>query len=99
MILPVPVAYRLEFRPGDPLYYSLEDFALEKHKQGSTIRGLYLKPQPGCPTQPDAYRTPKVFVPRKYSRGLNLSTMTPLYLGPVLHDPSMGVITYLSSKI
>lgn len=83
-----PVGYWVEYRPGDPCLYTVEEFGRETYSGGGEIRGLYLRPQPGCKQEPAAYRgrywhQAKHF---KHNAGLDAGAV-PLYFGPVLHDP------------
>lgn len=90
----LPVGYCLEFRPGDRCYYGLEDFARETHRSGAVIRGLYREPQPGCEQAPSAYRGRFWHEARHYAyNGRHDPGATPLYMGPVLHDPGAGICT------
>lgn len=83
-----PVGYRLEYRPGRPCFYSLDDFARETFAEGAEIRGLYTQPQSGCSDQPAAYRGRYWHEATHYEGNRYLDPeATPLYLGQVLHSP------------
>ena len=82
----VVVGYRLEWRPGDYVYYTLEDYAKETKTQSARVCGLYKNPQPGCSTDIEVYRgwcwqrPGKLLYP-------SLKGFVPLYLGPIVHEP------------
>ena len=84
-----PIGYWVEWRPGDALFYSPEDFAREKHAPSAEIRGLYTAPQPGCKLEPAAYRGRYWHQAKHYKHNSGIDPdAVPLYLGQVLHDPA-----------
>lgn len=83
-----PSGYWVEFKPGDPALYSPEAFALEKFRWGGQIRALYLRPQQGCSQEPAAYRGRFWHQAKHYAYNRKIDPgATPMYIGPVLHDP------------
>ena len=84
-----PVGYWLEYRPGDPVFYTLENFGRETFASGAEVRGLYTKPQPGCSAVPAAYRGRYWHQAKHYLHNGGMDPdAVPLYLGQVLHDPA-----------
>lgn len=91
MITEVPLGYLIEYRPGDPCIYNVEEFQKETYAYGGLIRGLYISPQPGCDSKPAAYRCLHFWTLAKYwKKEDELHPATPLYMGPVLHNPYAG---------
>jgi ADP-ribose pyrophosphatase YjhB (NUDIX family) len=82
----VLLGYRLEWRPGDYVYQTPENYAKEVGTESARVRGLYTTPQLDCPPEIEVYkgwcwqRPGKLLYP-------SLKGFTPLYLGPVLHEP------------
>lgn len=84
-----PVGYRLEWKPGDYVHESVEAFAQEICKESARIWGLFTTPQAGCDPAVAVYKG-RYWVQPKYVHGQSLDGFTPLYLGPVLHDPALS---------
>lgn len=78
------VGYRLEWRPGDYMYYTPEDFAKEINKESARIWTLHLVRQPGCPNEPAVYKGWCWSVKENH---LFTPDFTPIYLGPKIHEP------------
>lgn len=85
------LGYRLEWKAGEYCLYTPEDFAREVNTDTARIWGLFSEPQPGCSSEPAAYRG--VFWCEAKYRKANAymdPDAVPLYLGPVLHEPPMN---------
>jgi hypothetical protein len=87
-ILSEPIGYRIEFRSGRYVYYSLDDFARETQRDGGRIHSLHATPQPGCQQTPVAFRG-RYWCESKHRDGN--AYLDPdagaVFLGPELHDP------------
>lgn len=84
------MGYRLEFKPGDPCYYTPKDYATEQAAgyDGADTWGLFQVPQPGCQAEVEVYFG-WCWVRPKYASGKDLTDFTPLYRGPKLKDAPM----------
>ena len=82
----VIAAYRLEWKPADWVYTSPKGFEQTIMKDGARIWALYTMPQPGCPNCIELYSGPH-FIQPKHVYCKCLDGFTPLYLGPIIHDP------------
>lgn len=83
------VAYRMEYKHGDPCFYRPEDFviAMRAGYDSADAWPLYPQPQVGCSDEVDVYWG-KYFIQPKYSRGWDLKEYIPLYRGPqLIHKP------------
>lgn len=80
-----PVGYRLEFKPGDPCYYSPKSYkmAIEAGTANADTYGLFTEPQPDCSNEIEVYKG-WCWVQPKYVHGRDMSEFTPLYRGPLL---------------
>lgn len=78
-------AFRLEWKPGNYIFATVENYAIECGKEGARVWGLYKTPQPNCPQEIAVYRG-SYWVQPKYVFGKSLVGFTPLYLGVMLHD-------------
>jgi len=87
-----PVGFRLEWRPGDYCFYSLENFSRETQWEGACVCGLYSAPQAGCDPAVAVYRGRHWLQPRYAPSAGVPGGFTPLYLGPVLHEPDIDEI-------
>ena len=79
------VAFRLDFKPGDPCYYTPENLkvAVAAGYDGADIWGLFTEPQPNCCQKVEVYYG-RFWVQPKYAKGFDLTDFTPLYRGPIL---------------
>lgn len=84
----VAVGYRLEWKAGDYVFETAERFAKTVCKEGARIHGLFLHKQPGCDQDIAVYLGTHWIQP-KHLHGRNLDGFTPLYLGPLLHEPEL----------
>ena len=75
----------MEVKPGDYLFYSLADWERETYKDKSFAHSLHLEPQPDCPPEIMVYKG-RYWVRPKYVFERDMSSFTPLYLGPRLPD-------------
>ena len=82
------VGYRLEWKPGEYLHYSPEEYRKEVCKSGARVWGLFPRPQPGCPVGVAIYKG-GYWVQPKYLYGQSADGMTAMFLGPVLHEPQL----------
>lgn len=82
----VLIGYRLEWRPGDYVYQTPENYAKEVGTESARVRGLYTAPQSGCPAEIEVYKGWCWQIPGKLLYP-SLKGFVPLYLGPVIHEP------------
>ena len=87
--------YRLEWKPGEYVHMSPEYYAKEVCRDGARTWGLYAEPQPGCSAEVAVYRG-RYWIQPKYVYNTDLKDFTPLYLGPVLHEPPMDEAVLLA---
>ena len=81
--------YKLEWKPGDPCFYSVDMFELESYKDSAKIWALYAIPQPGCDQGVVVYKSSRRWTQPKYLHGRAPEEMgVPLYVGPLLFAPS-----------
>ncbi len=84
-ILNLPDGYRLEFRPGDPCYYSPSNYksAQDAGFDNADTWGLFKAPQHGCSPDVEVYLG-WCWKQPKYVYGSSLDGFIPLYRGPLL---------------
>lgn len=80
-----PLGYRLEWKPGEYIHESVEDFQREVCKESARIWSLHDSPQPGCPQEVAVYKG-QFWVQPKYLHKIDISGYRKLYLGPLLQD-------------
>ncbi len=86
-----PIGYRLDFKPGDPCYYTPEQYEIERQAgyDGADIWGLFPEPQPFCPPCVEVYKGWCWVPPRYVSSVRDLSGFTPLYRGQLIQRAPM----------
>lgn len=84
-----PVAYRLEWKPGDYSFYTPDEYAKEILKDGARVCGVFESQQPGCKAEPVVFRGWCWVMPKHAKGGICPEGFTPLYLGPVINEPAM----------
>lgn len=84
------VGYRLEWKPGEYLHYSPEDYRKEVCKSSARVWGLFREPQAGCSSDVAVYKG-GYWVQPKYLHGRKTDDLTAMFLGPVLHEPNIAV--------
>ncbi len=86
-----PKYYRFEWKPGDYVYFTPDEYKVAVSKESARIQALYLEPIYGCLAEVEGYLAPEGMTPRftaaRYVYKKDISQHTPLYLGPVLHEP------------
>lgn len=85
----LPLAYMLEFAPGEPMFYEPRDYEGEDHRDGARVRGLFAQAQPGESADPIVFYSARWgWVHRKDAiNGRCPTGFRPLFEGPVLHEP------------
>lgn len=81
------VAYRLEWKPGDYCFLTPENYARELCKNSARTWGLYTEPQSKCPDTAVVYKG-SYWIEPKYIKNRCLDEFKPLYMGPLLYEPS-----------
>ena len=91
-----PEGYRLDFKPGDPCFYTPKEYASEQAsgRDGAQTRGLFRVPQPGCPDCIEVYRG-WCWVQPRYARSRVMFGFVPLYRGPLPKDGSVDGVVFL----
>lgn len=87
------LGYRLEWRPGDYVFETPENFAKECCRDSARIWGLYTEHQPECSDAITVYLGSHWIQP-KYVYGKCLDGFRPLYLGPLLYEPAIDEYTF-----
>lgn len=82
-----PIAYRLEWKPGDYCYYLPAEYEREVNRGSARIRGLYRSPRPGYEQSPDVYHGTHFVRPNALRGGIVPAGFRPLYLGHIIHEP------------
>ena len=77
--------YRLDFKPGDPCYYSVDDYnnALLSGYANADVYPLHNSPQQGCSQQVEVYKGEYWIQPR-YVYTKDISGYMPLYRGALV---------------
>ena len=75
--------YRVEWRPGDPCYYSPSDFAKEIHTDTAIVYELHIEPLGDVEVYKSWY-----WIRPKYLYGRSTEGMTPMYRGRCINKPS-----------
>src|ERR1700737_2080529 len=86
-----PVAYRLEWKPGDYCYYTVDMYEHETYRDGARVHGLFLKPQPDCPADINVYKGQYFVQAKYYGNAERNDDFVPLYLGPMIHEPLIDI--------
>jgi hypothetical protein len=87
--LQMPVAYRLEYKPGDYCFSLAGDLFKWKYWKGARIHSLFTSPQNKCPDKVAVYKG-KFWVEPKYSTPTLIAGAIPLYLGPMVYEPGIS---------
>lgn len=84
--------YRMDFRSGDPCYYTPGDMeaAIHSGNFSSDFWPLYKSPQPNCPEEIEVYSS-WCWIQPKYTHQHSIENYTPMYRGPRM--------TFIQNKI
>lgn len=74
--------YRVEWKPGDPLYYSPANYAKEIHLETAIVHELHTEP---C-GEVEVYKS-WYWIQPKYLHGRSADGMTAMYLGRCINIP------------
>ena len=77
------LGYRIDFRPGDPCYYTPRDMetAIQTGNMSSHFWPLYYSPQPDCPDTVEVYFG-WCWIEPKYVFRCPVDNFIPMYRGP-----------------
>jgi hypothetical protein len=78
--------YRLEWRAGNYVFETTEDYAVEINKASARIHSLHTAPQPNCDQEVYLYFGAG-WVKAENLQDTPLEGFVPLYLGPLIWEP------------
>ena len=82
------LGYMLEWKPGDPCFYSVDMFEQESYKDSAKVWALYDSPQVDGKNVVAVYKGKWWVQPKNMYEGRDYSGFVPLYAGKLLFDPS-----------
>lgn len=94
---PMPLGYRVEYRPGDPVFMKPQDFGASAKAgyDGGAVWPLFAEPQPGCKAEVEVHLGWCWVQPRYASAVRSLTGFIPLYRGPQIQSAQIDEVVAL----